>query len=117
MSVCEELLAGSVRSREEGVQRNLNPWGGSTVPWPQPELKSTVTFGAETVEASEVTEMCLLHRPSQRKWKRQGKHESLHKLRDQYPSEGGEWWKFLEALNAKSEISRRKALGLRVWLW
>lgn len=61
--------------------------------------------------------MYLLDRPSWCKWKRHGKRESLPKFRDQYLSEGGDWWKFLEALYAKSEISRRKALGFRVWLW
>lgn len=40
-----------------------------------------------------------------------------HRFRDQYLLEEGGEWKSLERMYTKRETSRRKALGVRVWLW
>lgn len=45
MNAYVELLAGSERSQEEGMQRNKNPWEGSIVPDFNQHQKVLLLFG------------------------------------------------------------------------
>nr|KAF6453003.1 hypothetical protein HJG59_008275 [Molossus molossus] len=106
-----ELLAGSDRSQEGHMQKKESPCGGSTV-----QHQKYCNFWGRTGKG-QLGHRNVCVRPGWSKWKRHGKHESLHKFRDQHLLEKGEAWKSLERTYTKRETGRRKALGFRVWLW